>query len=30
MTDPDRDGTARVPSEPPHRPWHVPGIGMSL
>src|SRR5207248_9719144 len=30
MTDPDRDGTARVPSEPLHRPWHVPGIGMSL
>jgi hypothetical protein len=29
MTDPDRDGTATAPSEPP-QPWVVPGIGISL
>jgi hypothetical protein len=30
MTDPDRDGSASAPSERPHQPWHVPGIGVSL
>ena len=30
MTDPDRDGSASAPSERPHQPWHVPGIGISL
>jgi hypothetical protein len=30
MTDPDRDGTATAPSDQPHQPWHVPGIGASL
>jgi len=30
MSDPDLGRRATAPSEQPHQPWHVPGIGVSL